>query len=59
MAEYDILMQQENSSGELDKYYPIAKAFTLMTDETTIPVDDRQQYRLYGLIVANYNQTGG
>ena len=54
MAEYDILMQQKNSSGTLDQYYPIAKAFTLMTSDTPIPVEDRQQYRLYGLVVADY-----
>lgn len=54
MAEYDILMQQENTSGELDQFYPIAKAFTLMTDSTTIPVEDRREFRLYGLIVADY-----
>ena len=57
MAEYDILMQQENSSGELDQYYPIAKAFTLMTNETLVPVKDRKNYRLYGLVVADYTSS--
>ena len=59
MAEYDIVMQQEQDDGSFNQYYPIAKCFTLMTSQNNIPVVNRKDYRLYGLVLQNYYQQGG
>ena len=57
MAEFDIKMNQMQEDGTMDTYFPIAKSFTLMTDTSIVPVSDRAEYRLYGLVVADYNPT--